>query len=69
MDYFKLARFVDPRGRPTVTVGSDHYIHTFRTCIPTFQNRPKQKKQIELWDGRVDHLLTTPVLLFLPLML
>ena len=38
----------DPRGRPTVMAGSDHY---FRTCclyvrpsVPTFQNLAKQNK-------------------------
>ena len=39
--------FVDPRGRPAVTAGSDNY---FRMCclyvasVPTFQNLVKQKK-------------------------
>ena len=40
------ARFVDPRGQPTVTAGSDHYLPTcclsVRPSVPTFQNLAKQ---------------------------
>ena len=43
---------IDPRGRPTVTAGSDHY---FRTCclyirpsVPTFQNLAKQNVQARI---------------------
>ena len=58
--------FLDPRGRPTVTVGSDHY---FCTCclyirlsqhFKIFQNKTKFKWKhcFLLWDcgsGRMDH--------------
>ena len=33
---------LDPRGRPTVTAGSDHNFHTFCPAIPTFQNLARQ---------------------------
>ena len=34
---------IDPRGRPTVTAGSDNYFHVCRS-VPTFQNLAKQNK-------------------------
>ena len=40
--------FIDPLGRPTITVHSDQYFHTCRTyvcpLIPSFQNLAKQNK-------------------------
>ena len=33
---------VDPRGRPKVKAGSDHYFHTWRLSVPTCHNLPKQ---------------------------
>ena len=56
---------VDPRGRPTVTAGSDNYFCTcclsVRPSVPTFQNLAKQNKENNdhYWrdcgSGRVDH--------------
>ena len=33
---------IDPRGRPIVMSGSDHYFHTRCLSVPTFQIRAKQ---------------------------
>ena len=33
---------IDPRGRPTVTARSDHYIRTCCPYVPAFQNLSKQ---------------------------
>ena len=46
---------IDPLGRPTVVVGSDHY---FQTCcpyvVPKFQHQAKITACLD-WTGRVDH--------------
>ena len=54
-----------PRGRPTVTAGSDHcfphsaFVRPYvRPSVPTFQNEGKQDKSslpVGLRAGRVDH--------------
>ena len=38
--------FFDPRGRPTVTAGSDHCLCTCYPSVPTFQNHLAKQKQI-----------------------
>ena len=39
-----LVSTIDPLGRPTVTAKSDHYFHTYRPSVLTFQKLSKQNK-------------------------
>ena len=44
----KIFAYIDPRGQPTITAGSDHCFHTYcpsvRPSVSTFQNLAKQNK-------------------------
>ena len=43
----KEGEYIDPRGRPTVTVGSDHYFHT-GTYVRPHSSKYRKTKQFSM---------------------